>query len=149
MSFNSKWFISNIHWISTGGNQNPKPNPKPNPNPNLKTVGEKPTPNPKPEKPKPADTRTEPDLLPSLVVHDRVCGYTYSFHPTGAVHLYPLSLMPAENDPTDSEAPVYYHKTNGYDTILFPQFGSRKRLHKVVRPPSLAIRGVSRPVPPQ
>ena len=83
------------------------------------------------------------------VVHDRVCGDTYSFHPTGAVHLYPLSLMPAENDPIDSEAPVYYHKTNGYDTILFPQFGARKRLHKVVRPPSLAIRGVSRPVPPQ
>ena len=50
-----------------GWKPKPKPNPKPNPNPNLKTVGEKPTPNPKLEKPKPADTRTEPDPLPSLI----------------------------------------------------------------------------------
>ena len=29
MSFNSKWFILDIHWISTGGNQNPKPKTEP------------------------------------------------------------------------------------------------------------------------
>jgi hypothetical protein len=60
MSFNSKWFISDIHWISTGE----KPNPKPNPIPNPKTVGEKPSPNPNPQDPKPAGIRPEPDPLP-------------------------------------------------------------------------------------
>jgi hypothetical protein len=54
MSFNSKWFISDIHRISTGG----KPNPK--------TVGEKSSSNPNPQDPKPADIHPEPDPLPSL-----------------------------------------------------------------------------------
>ena len=29
----------------------------------------------------------------SRVVHDRVRGYTYSFHPAGVVHMYPLGLQ--------------------------------------------------------
>ena len=40
------------------------------------------------------------------VVHDRVRGYTYSFHPAGVVHLYPLAPDPAGDQPTFSEAPV-------------------------------------------
>jgi hypothetical protein len=63
MSFNSKWFISDIHWISTGEKPNPKPNPIPNPKPNQKTAGEKPSPN---TNPKPTDIRPKPDPLPSL-----------------------------------------------------------------------------------
>jgi hypothetical protein len=58
MSFNSKWFISDIHWISTGEKPNPIPNPK--------TVGEKPSPNSNPQDPKPAGIRPETDPLPSL-----------------------------------------------------------------------------------
>ena len=63
MSFNSKWFISDIHRISTGGKPNPKPNPIGFGAPNLKTVGEKSSPN---LNPKPADIRPKPDPLPSL-----------------------------------------------------------------------------------
>jgi len=62
MSFNSKWFISDIHWISTGG----KPNPNGFGAPNLKTVGEKPATNPNPQNPKPADIRPKPDPLCSM-----------------------------------------------------------------------------------
>ena len=58
MSFNFKWFISDIHWISTGGKPNPKPNPK--------TVGEKSSPNPNPRDLKLADIRPETTPLPSL-----------------------------------------------------------------------------------
>ena len=98
MSFNSKWFISDIHWISTGGNQNPKPNLKPNPN--LKTVGEKPTPNPKPKKPKPADTRTEPDPLPSLFTESKAFENPTAFRldsfadDDSTRHLYSLMIRP-------------------------------------------------------
>jgi hypothetical protein len=73
MSFNSKWFISDIHWISTGEKPNPKPNPIPNPKPKPKTVGEKPSPNPKPQDPKPAGIRPEPDPLPSLLTSQPLC----------------------------------------------------------------------------
>ena len=31
----------------------------------------------------------------SRVVHDRVRGYMYSFHPAGVVHLYPIAPNPA------------------------------------------------------
>ena len=31
----------------------------------------------------------------SRAVHDRVRGYTYSFHPAGVAQLYPLAPMPA------------------------------------------------------
>jgi hypothetical protein len=68
MSFNSKRFISDIHWISTGGKPNPKPNPIPNPNPNLKTMGEKSSLNPIPQDPKPTDIRPKPDPLSSLLI---------------------------------------------------------------------------------
>ena len=47
----------------------------------------------------------------SKVVHDRVRGYTYSFHPLGVVHLYPLAPSLAGDQPTNSEAPV--NETNG------------------------------------
>ena len=43
----------------------------------------------------------------SRVVHDRVRGYTYSFHPAGVVHLYPLESLPAGGQPSDIETPVY------------------------------------------
>jgi len=49
-----------------GWKPKPETEPETKPKPELETVGEKPTPNPKPEKLKPADTRTEPDPLPSL-----------------------------------------------------------------------------------
>jgi hypothetical protein len=58
--------ISDIHWISTGKKPNPNPNPIGLGYPNPKTVGEKLAPNPNPPDPKPADTRLEPDPLPSL-----------------------------------------------------------------------------------
>ena len=62
MSFNSKWFISDIHWISTGG----KPNPIGFGAPNPKTVGEKPSLNPNPQNPKPVDIHLKSDPLQSL-----------------------------------------------------------------------------------
>ena len=46
-------------------------------------------------------------------------------------HLDPLATRPARSDPTDSEAPVCCHKTNGYDHHpTFPGLGtiSRERL---------------------
>src|SRR6185437_12693676 len=52
-------------------------------------------------------------------------GYTYSFHPAGVVHLYPLTTNLARSDPTFSEAPV--NETNGYDTILLPVWGASSR----------------------
>ena len=61
----------------------------------------------------------------SRVVHDRVRGYTYSFHPAGVVHLYPLATNPARSDLTFSEAPV--NETNGYGTILLPVWGASSR----------------------
>ena len=61
----------------------------------------------------------------SRVVHDRVCGYTYSFHPAGVVHLYPLATNPDRSNPTFSEAPV--NETNGYGTILLPVWGASSR----------------------
>jgi len=77
----------------------------------------------------------------SRVVHDRVCGYTYSFNSVELVYLYPLAPLPAGNDPTDSEAPVYCNGTSGYDTILFPQVGMQPPAegHPEVVRPSLAI----------
>ena len=41
MSFNSKLFISDIHWISMGGKPNTKLNPTGFEAPNPKTMGEK------------------------------------------------------------------------------------------------------------
>jgi len=41
MIFNFKWFISDIHWMSTDGKPNPKPNPIGFGAPNPKTVGKK------------------------------------------------------------------------------------------------------------
>src|SRR6185503_18178363 len=32
----------------------------------------------------------------SRVVHDRVRSYTYSFHPAGVVHMYPLAPNPVD-----------------------------------------------------
>ena len=61
----------------------------------------------------------------SRVVHDRVRGYMYSFHPAGVVHLYPLATNPARSDPAFSEAPV--NETNGYGTILHPVWGASSR----------------------
>ena len=61
----------------------------------------------------------------SRVVHDRVRGYMYSFHPAGVVHLYPLAPNPARSDLTISEAPV--NETNGYGTILLPVWGASSR----------------------
>jgi len=58
----------------------------------------------------------DPELY--MTVHD----YTYSFHPAGVVHLYPVATNPARSDPTFSEAPI--NKTNGYDTILLPVWGA-------------------------
>ena len=58
-------------------------------------------------------------------VHDRVRGYTYSFHPAGVVHLYPLATNPARSDLTFFEAPV--NETNGYGTILLPVWGASSR----------------------
>ena len=67
------------------------------------------------------------------VVHDRVRGYTYSFHPAGVVHLYPLAPNPAGDQPTFSEAPI--NETNGYGTILLPVWGasSHKMSHGAVK----------------
>ena len=61
----------------------------------------------------------------SRVVHDRVRGYTYNFHPAGVVHLYPLAPNPAGDQPTFSEAPV--NETNDYGTILLPVWGASSR----------------------
>ena len=43
-------------------------------------------------------------------------GYTYSFHPAGVVHLYPLTPNPARSDLSITEAPI--NETSGYGTIL-------------------------------
>ena len=69
----------------------------------------------------------------SRVVHDRVRGYSYSFHPAGVVHPYPLAPNPARSDLTISEAPV--NETNGYGTILFLVWGasSRERSPRAVK----------------
>ena len=58
----------------------------------------------------------DPELY--MIVHD----YTYSFHPAGVVHLYPVATNPARSDPTFSEEPI--NKTNGYGTILLPVWGA-------------------------
>ena len=61
----------------------------------------------------------------SRVVHDRVRGYTYSFHPAGVVHLYPLTPDPAKSDLAITEALV--NETSGYDTILLPFWDASSR----------------------
>ena len=53
----------------------------------------------------------------SRVVHDRVRGYTYSFHPVGVVHLYPTCHEPRRQATlTIFEAPA--NETSGYDNHL-------------------------------
>jgi hypothetical protein len=74
MSFYSKCYISDIHWVSTGENRNPKLNPISFGYPNPKIVGEKSEPNPKP-----ADIRPELDPLPALLQ----CGGDDKFMPDG------------------------------------------------------------------
>ena len=46
-------------------------------------------------------------------------------HSTKVVHLDPLAMRLARSDPTDSKAPVYCHKTNGYGHHpAFPTLGT-------------------------
>jgi len=61
----------------------------------------------------------------SRVVHDRVRGYTYSFHPARVVYLYPLAPTLVGDQPTNSEAPV--NEINSYSTILLPVWGASSR----------------------
>ena len=42
-------------------------------------------------------------------------------HTTGIVHLDPLAARLAGDQPTNFEAPVYCHETNGTTTILLSQ----------------------------
>ena len=50
-------------------------------------------------------------------VHDRVRGYTYSFHPAGVVHMFPLAPKPASKQLRLS--PMHQsNETNGYGTNL-------------------------------
>jgi hypothetical protein len=72
MSFNSKWFISDIHGWKT------KPETEPDTKPETETEnrGWKTIPNPKPQDPKPAGIRPEPDPLSSLVQRTtRIAGF--------------------------------------------------------------------------
>jgi hypothetical protein len=65
LDFYSKCYISDIHWVSMGENQNLKPNPISFGYLNLKTVGEKSNPNLKPQDTKLADIGSKPAPLPS------------------------------------------------------------------------------------
>ena len=59
-------------------------------------------------------------------VHDRVRGYTYSFHPAGVVHLYPLGPKPASKQLRLSLRHLS-NETNGYCTNLLPVWGASSR----------------------
>ena len=67
-------------------------------------------------------------------VHDRVRGYTYSFHPAGVVHLYPLGPKPASKQLRLSLR-YLSNETNGYCTNLLPVWGasSHERLPRTVK----------------
>jgi hypothetical protein len=66
LEFYSKYYISDIHWVSIGENRNPISFGYPNP----KTVAKKSNPNSKPLDPKPADISPEPAPLPSLAIYN-------------------------------------------------------------------------------
>jgi hypothetical protein len=93
MSFNFKWFILDIHWISTGEKSNPKPNPIPNSKLKLKTVGEKSFPNSNPQNLKPAGIRPNP-IRCHLCQGPRLPLPLFTHVARGGLLRFPAALVP-------------------------------------------------------
>jgi hypothetical protein len=88
LEFYSKYYISDIHWVSAGENRNPKPNPISFGYPNPKTVDEKSNPNPNPLDPKSAELRPETAPLLSLLLSStsaKILTILYFSHGTNLV----------------------------------------------------------------
>jgi hypothetical protein len=88
LEFYLKCYISDIHWVSTGENQNPKPNLISFGYPNPKIMGKKSNPNPLDPKSMELQPKTAP--LPSLIAivpHCRSCSSPLLSSCSALVHI--------------------------------------------------------------